>query len=170
MNEARLQLYHRPGDPRAQAPLVLEPTRRNPMMGRPAPQPTFDIGALRDLNQARTRAKEQARDLESHHHHQRLQTALLLCTVMLLYQSAADQRPAIRQAVRLQLERDARHTLSGQQSRQVKATGADKHSKRQLSSLTMAKGKTQLAKEASDTKVMEKEGSPHQRHCILLNQ
>ena len=69
-----------------------------------------------------------------------------------------------RQAVRLQPERGARYPLSGQQSRQVKATGADKHGKRKLSSLTMAKGKTQSAKQTSDNKVMEKEGSPHQHY------
>ena len=48
-NETRLKLYVGPTDSRAEAPVLLEPTRRKTMMGRAPPRPKFKIETLRHL-------------------------------------------------------------------------------------------------------------------------
>ena len=90
--------------------------------------------------------------------------------LLVLYQSAVDQLPASHGRQWDYSQEEMQDPLSGQQSKQIKATGADEHSKQKVPSLTMAKDKTQLAKQASDNKIIEKEGSPHQHHLCTSQQ
>jgi hypothetical protein len=48
-SEGRLKTFHGPDDPRAEAPLLLEPTRRKLMMGRPAPPPKLNVKTLKEI-------------------------------------------------------------------------------------------------------------------------
>jgi transposase InsO family protein len=50
-NETRLKAFHGTNDPRAEAPVLLEPTRRKQMMGRPAPAKKFDTTVLERIQQ-----------------------------------------------------------------------------------------------------------------------